>query len=175
LDSRLPKLIFVLLVLYAAVHSSSVYPRLPGVVASHFNGRGAPNGWQTKEAFLTVFAVVSVIAVLIGVGIPKILAAVPAQRINLPNKNYWLAPERLRETMAFLNAYFAWFARALFLFDILVFNYTIQRNLHPANPPDSARLWYMIGGFLLFTMVWAVRMLAKFFRSPDKGDKGSDG
>jgi len=169
LDSRLPKLIFVLLVLYAAVHFSNLYPQLPDVVASHFNARGAENGWQTKQAFFSVFIGVSVLAIVVGFGVPRIIAAVPAQLINLPNKQYWLAPEHRAETMAFLDAYFAWFACAIFLIIILTFDYAIQSNLHPENPPNPERMWYVLVGFLLFTLVWVVRMLARFLRPPSDG------
>ena len=169
MDSRLPKLIFVLLVLYAAVHFSNLYPQLPDVVASHFNARGAENGWQTKQAFFSVFIVVSVLPIVVGFGVPRIIAAVPAQLINLPNKQYWLAPEHRAETMAFLDAYFAWFACAIFLIIILTFDYAIQSNLHPENPPNPARMWYVLVGFLLFTLVWVVRMLARFLRPPSDG------
>ena len=169
MDSRLPKLIFVLLVLYAAVHFSNLYPQLPDVVASHFNARGAANGWQTKQAFFSVFIVVSVLPIVVGFGVPRIIAAVPAQLINLPNKQYWLAPEHRAETMAFLDAYFAWFACAIFLIIILTFDYAIQSNLHPENPPNPERMWYVLVGFLLFTLVWVVRMLARFLRPPSDG------
>jgi uncharacterized membrane protein len=168
LDSRLPKLIFVLLVLYASIHFSYYYPQLPGVVASHFDGRGAPNGWQTKPAFFVVFVGVSVLAVVIGFGIPQIITVLPAQLINLPNKRYWLAPEHVAETTEFLTAYFAWFACAVYLVMILTFDYAIQSNLHPQNRPDPARMWYILAGFLLFVLFWIVRMLAKFFRTPEK-------
>ena len=168
MDSRLPKLIFVLLVLYAAVHFPHYYSQLPGVVASHFDGRGTPNGWQTKPVFFSVFAGVSVLALAIGFGIPQIIKAVPAQLINLPNKGYWLAPEHLAETMKFLNSYFAWFGCAVFLIIILTFDYAIQSNLHSGNRPDPARMWYILAGFLLFTLVWTVRMLTKFFRIPSE-------
>ena len=43
--ARLPRLLFVLLVAGAAIYFSSYYAQLPGVLASHFNGRGIPNGW----------------------------------------------------------------------------------------------------------------------------------
>ena len=66
LPSRWPMSIFVLLVLYAPVHLSSVYAQLPGVVASHFNRRGTPNGWQTEQAFFGVFLAVSALAAAIG-------------------------------------------------------------------------------------------------------------
>jgi uncharacterized membrane protein len=162
LDSRLPKLVFVLLVLYVAIHFSYYYPQLPGVVASHFNGHGLPNGWQTKPAFFGVFVGISVLAVVIGFGIPSIISALPPQLINLPNKQYWLAPEHLAETQEFLSKYFAWFGCALLLMIILTFDYAVQSNLHPHSPPDSARMWHILAGFLLFTLAWIVRILGKF-------------
>ncbi|HEX4545156.1 MAG TPA: DUF1648 domain-containing protein [Candidatus Acidoferrum sp.] len=166
MDSRWPKLIFVLLVLYAAVHFSYDYPRLPGVVASHFNGRGVANGWQTKSVFFTVFVGVGVLAAVVGFGIPRMIRALPAELINLPNKQHWLAPEHLAETQEFLSTYFAWFGCAVFLIIILTFDYAIQHNLHPQNPPDPARRWYILAGFVLFTLIWTIRMLAKFLRAP---------
>jgi uncharacterized membrane protein len=168
LDSRLPKLIFTLLVLYAAVHFSFYYPQLPGVVASHFNGHGTANGWQPKSAFFGVFVGVSALASVMGFAIPRIIAVMPAQLINLPNKGYWLAPEHLAETTEFLNGYFAWFACGLYLVMILTFDYAIQHNLHPEDPPDPARMWYALAGFLLFTIMWTIRMLAKFLRPPQQ-------
>lgn len=167
MNSRLPKLIFALLVLYAAVHFSSVYPQLPDVVASHFNGRGGANGWQTKQAFFQVLIIVSVVMVVIGFAIPKLISLLPTQLINVPNKNYWLAPERSAETMAFFETTFAWFACALFLFTILVFDYAIQINLHPQNPPSPDRFWFILVGFLVFMFAWTIRMLLKFLRPPE--------
>src|SRR6266481_1810795 len=101
-DARLPKVVFAVLAVGAAIYFSTYYAQMPDVVASHFNGR---------------LAAVSVLIAIIGFGIPRIIASVPPQLINLPNKQYWLAPEHLAETMAFLNAYFAWFGCALFLID----------------------------------------------------------
>jgi uncharacterized membrane protein len=166
LDSRLPKFVFVLLVFYAAIHFSHYYSPLPDVVVSHFNGRGAANGWQTKSAFFGLFVSVSVLAAVVGFGVPRIISALPAELINLPNKRFWLAPEHLAETMEFLNSYFAWFGCALFLIMILTFDYALQFNLHPENPPDPARMWYILAGFLVFMVVWTARLLAKFLRVP---------
>jgi uncharacterized membrane protein len=166
LDSRLPKLIFVLLVLYAAIHFSYYYPQLPSVVASHFGKHGEVNGWQAKSAFFQVFVGVSVLAALLGFGVPRIIGALPAQLINLPNKGYWLAPEHLEETTEFLNTYFAWFACALYLLMIFAFDFAVQTNLHPENPPDPTRFWYALGVFLLFSILWSVRIMAKFLRPP---------
>lgn len=166
MDSRLPKLIFTLLVLYAAIHFSYYYRQLPPVVASHFNAQGAVTGWQTKSAFFSLFVTVSVLIVLVGFVIPKIIGALPAQLINVPNKKYWLAPEHRVETIEFLNAYFAWFACALYLIMILTFDYAIRSNLEREHPPDPAQMWYVLAGFVLFTLVWTTRLLAKFLHPP---------
>lgn len=168
MDSRLPKLIFALLALYAAVHFSSMYSQLPAVVASHFDGRGAPNGWQTKQTFFFVFVAVSLLALVVGFAIPRIIAALPMQLINLPNKHYWLAPERREETLEWLKAYFGWFACGLYAVMIVAYDYAAQSNLHPDHPPGVARLVYTLVGFLAFVIVWLVRMFTKFLRAPHK-------
>jgi uncharacterized membrane protein len=162
MGSRLPKLILTLLAAYAALHFSWYYQKLPDVVASHFDVHGIANGWQTKPAFFRVFAMVSVLAAAFGFGLPRIITKVPAQLINLPNKQYWLSPEHLAETQEFLSAYFACFGCALFVVMISTFDYAMQSNLHPENRPDISRMWYTLAGFLAFVVVWIVRMLTKF-------------
>ena len=168
MDSRLPKFSFVLLAGYAAFHFSSYYSQLPDVVASHFNARGVANGWQTRPAFFAVFVGVSVLAAVIGFGIPRIISAMPLQLINLPNKQYWLAPDHLAETRALLNNYFAWFGCAVFLIIIVTFDYAIQSNLHPDNRPDVSRMWYILAVFLAFVAVWIIRLLTRFLRTPQE-------
>ena len=166
MSSRLPKLIFVLLVVYAMLHFSSLYAQLPERVASHFDAQGHANGWQAKQAFIQVFVLVSALAAAIGFGVPRIIAVIPAQLINLPNKEFWLSPEHLAETQEFLSGYFAWFGCAMFFIMISTFDYAVAYNLHPDNRPDISRLWYILAGFLAFVIVWSIRMMAKFLRPP---------
>ena len=166
MDSRLPKLIFALLALYAAIHFSSVYSQLPDVVASHFNGRGAPNGWQTKQAFFTVLVAMTVLCVVIGFGLARLIGAMPIQLINLPNKRYWLAPEHRDDTLNWLKAYFGWFACGIYVVMIVAYDYAAQSNLHPDHPPGVARLWYTLGGFLTFVIAWLVQIFVRFRHLP---------
>ena len=166
MNSRLPKVLFLLLAAYAAVHFSAYYSQLPEVVASHFDAHGMPNGWQTKSAFFSVLIGVSVLAAVIGFGIPRLIALLPPEYINLPNKRYWLAPERRGETMDFLNGYFAWFGCALFAVILLTINFAIQANLHPGRLPDATSMWYVLSGFMAFAIGGTVRIFKRFGRPP---------
>jgi uncharacterized membrane protein len=165
-DARLPKLVFAVLTVGAAIYFSSYYAQLPAVVASHFDAHGVPNGWQTKSAFFGLFVAMTVLAAVVGFSIPRIVASVPPQLIKLPNKRYWLAPERLAETIEFLGAYFGWFGSAVLVIMILTFDYAIQSNLHPENPPGVSRMWSILVGFLVFMVVWIARMFTRFGRPP---------
>ena len=52
---------------------------------------------MTKCSLLQIGATLGIAALFIG--IPRLLKSTPASLINLPNKSYWLAPERREETM----------------------------------------------------------------------------
>jgi uncharacterized membrane protein len=162
MDSRLPKLLFVVLVLFAAVRFSALYPQLPDVVQSHFDGRGHPNGFQTRLVFFSFFVGVTVLTTFFTFGLPALLGVLPEQLFNLPNKKYWLAPERRTESLDFISAWFAWFGCALFFLAAYAFEYAIQSNLHPRQVSHPERLLYAIVAFLGFTLVWIVRMFVRF-------------
>ena len=101
MNARLPKSVFIVVVVYAAIHFSSYYSQLPAVVASHFDAHGTANGWQTKQAFFSVFVAVTLLGAVLVFVLPALIAIVPRQFINLPNKDYWLSPERLEASHQF--------------------------------------------------------------------------
>lgn len=148
MDSRLPKVLFVLLAIIATIYFWSNYTQLPDVVASHFNALGVANGWQTKSAFLAFFVGAIALASLVAFGVPGIVSKMPTDLINLPYKEYWLAAERKKETLAFLDRAFASFGCAVLLVVTTAVNYAIGRNLHPEAQLDPPALVYVLGGFL---------------------------
>ena len=166
MNSRLPKLLFAVLAAYAAIHFSSYYSQLPDVVASHFGARGTPNSWQSKPVFFGFFVGSLALSAFIAFALPRFIGAMPIQLVNLPNKNYWLAPERRAASLDILGSYFALFGCAIFVVMIVAFEYASRSNLHPETRSDVAHLWYTFIGFLVFLIVWLTRLFIRFRRLP---------
>jgi uncharacterized membrane protein len=160
--TRLPRMIFGAIALCAAVQAALAFPQLPERMASHFGPSGTPNGWMPKQSFFVVYAAVIGVAALVGYLVPRSIAKRPLDRINLPNKEHWLAPERRAETLAFFERYFAWYSCVLLLILVLAMGLAIQANF--ASPPRMATgpIVSVIAGFVVFTMAWVVWMMRHF-------------
>lgn len=171
MDSRVPKLLFVTLAIFAAAYFYSVYGSLPEIVASHFDANGNPNGWASKQGFLVFFIVVSAVPAVLVFVVPAIFKALPVELINLPNKRYWLSPERSAATIDFLTSHFAWFGCAVYVLMLFVFDYAVRTNLHPEHRPDPNSMWTALIVFAGFAAVWSIVLAGRFFRTPDASAK----
>lgn len=171
MDSRLPKLLFVTLAVFAAGYFYSVYGTLPEVVASHFDAYGNPNGWASKQAFFVFAIVISVIPAVLVFVVPAIIKALPVDLINLPNKRYWLSPERSDQTLEFLTSHFAWFGCAVYALMLYVLDYAVRTNLHPEHRPDPNSMWIALMAFAGFAAVWSVLLALHFARTPETSAK----
>jgi uncharacterized protein DUF1648 len=169
MDSRLPKVVFVMIAIIAAIYFWSNYSQLPEIVASHFNARGVANGWQSKSTFLTGFAGVVALAAMLTFGVPVFISKMPAGLINLPHKEYWLAPERRSDTMALLGGSFAWFGCGALVVVTTAVNYAVGRNLHPETQMNPPALVYVLSWFVAFALIGSICMLAHFSRVPRDG------
>jgi hypothetical protein len=156
-------LMFAILVACAAAFVWLTSLRLPGSVASHFGDSGLPNGFMPHD-FYVRFMLVFVI------GLPALLVFItwravanPKALFSLPNKDYWLAPDRLPETVAYLRAGSLWFGVMLVVFLCYVHWLVVLANA--AQPARLAESW-LVGGLLAFfaALLVLLKLLVGHFR-----------
>ena len=148
----------------ATAYVVATAPGLPERVATHFGGSGAADGWMTRAGyvrFILLFVVVlpSLLVAAIGL-LPRLFP----QWVNLPNRAYWLAPERGDDSIDFLLAHACWFGVLMVLFIAAIHCLLLQANA--ASPPrlPTAPFVAVLAGFVAGLGVW-MAMLYRRFRS----------
>lgn len=163
--SRLPFYAFTLLGVILLVDLALTVPSLADPVATHFDGAGRPNGWMTRTGYGIFMAAFGIgLPLLISGLIPVISRWFPA-RINIPNRTYWLAPERRADTLLFLGWHLGWLATLMVLFVLAIHHLILMANA--SRPPvlPHAPFLFMLGCFLAGMAVWTV-LLWRRFRKP---------
>ena len=165
-NTRLPSSIFFSLALLGAAQYFYYVPRLPEIVASHFGRGGSVNGWQTKTLFFSLELGSIVLATVISFGVPRMIEALPVSMINLPNKEFWLGPERRDETLSYLRVWILWFGCALLAFLLFVMELVFRANLQ--NPPrlNMAAFMPALFGFVAFDTIVILLLILHFSKIP---------
>lgn len=157
---------FLLLLTCAALFVVATGQSLPGVVASHFDAAGDANGFMARSTYVPFMFVIVVLVPLALAIIPQQMFRNPRVRINLPNRDYWLAPERRAETVEFLSRQAVRFSTILLAFLCYVHWLVIQAN--KSVPPKLSSQWLVAGlvVFLVATLVWVVALVGRFRNVP---------
>jgi hypothetical protein len=139
---------------------------LPAVVASHFGAGGSANGFMPRGQFVAfMLALVLVVPPLIYF-IGRLASRLPAQWLNLPNKQYWLAPERRAATLESLGKFGVWAAYATLGVLCLAHWLVVQANLERPPRLEQAPLVGVLAAFFVALFAGMVVVLHRFFRVP---------
>jgi heme A synthase len=85
--------------------------------------------------------------------------------INVPNKEFWLAPERREQTVAFFEVQFAWFGCAFLAFLLVVNELVFAANQTSPRKLNGAGFSVALVAFLAFVGIWTVRLVVYFLRN----------
>ena len=165
---RVARAVYALLLTFGCFNWMRIYPKLPQRIAVHFGYDGTRNGWAPKDGLLWTILVVVVILSVTTMGIPRLVAAVSGDRMNLPHRAYWLASERRKQTMGFIEAQGIWFGCAVLLLLYTAFQLAMNANLSPDKHFDSHTMWTALGVFFFVVVVWMIHFVRHFYRVPEK-------
>jgi uncharacterized membrane protein len=138
---------------------------LPDRVASHFDASGAANGFTPRTVYLALMFLVCTLPL----GAALAMAASvrnPKARLNLPHREFWLAPERREEAVWRIRRGMAQFNTRLLVFLCYVQGLVVRANGQQPAHLDSA---WMIGGLAVFAVVmlaWLLGFARQFRRVP---------
>jgi uncharacterized membrane protein len=165
MDRKFLTLVFIALLFLGAGFVLSTTTALPDRVASHFGAEGLANGYMTRAGyrwFMLFFTVGFPAFVVLTIGwLPRLIP----QYTNIPNRDYWLAPERRAQAFDFLTAHALWFGCLLVLFICSIHWRVVQANTQ--QPPQLANgpFFLSLGLFLAALAVWVVSLYRRF-RTP---------
>lgn len=142
------------------------YPQLPHRLASHFDAAGHANGWSSKRAYFALQGFVLLVVTGCFGALPTWLERAPTKLVNLPHKDYWLAPERRAATLARVASALTWFGCVALVLVTSVTSLVIRFNLSREQILPAAPIWALLGGFVVCAALLVLRLVYLGRRPP---------
>lgn len=140
-----------------------LWPELPERVAMHYGAGGRPDRWGSSESLLNVMFLMSGVVVVCCHGIAAFIARLPVSMFNLPDRDYWLSPERADATRNAIATRLVVFGHLSLLFTCGLTHVSLAANLSsPVRLPPS--FGYGLAAYLVLVVVWVVLLWRRFQR-----------
>lgn len=154
-----------LLILANFVQLAVYYSRLPDPAASHFGADGRADGWMSRRSYVVLMGALPLVLAPMFMALSYSLKHIPLKLINMPHREYWLAPERAARTHDALHRSMLGFTCWFLAFLLAITHLTLQANLR-ADQSTGTFFWWILGVFLVGVAVWTVRFYRKWSHLP---------
>ncbi len=157
------KISSISVVLFLLAHLGLIsyfYPILPESVPMHFGSNGKAMSFSSKESMVfSHIAIIAALLIIFGI-VVALLKSGKTVYFNLPNRDYWFAPERRAQSSNEALALLLWILCSVLGLFLFVFYSTAQAAITGANKLDA--LFFI--GFAAFILVDMFIMISLFVR-----------
>lgn len=162
--SWLPDALVSALIAAYSIRIGSVWHALPARLASHFGVSGEANSFMARDSFFLSMAFVCGLTISVPAIVRFMLHRMPDKLINLPNRDYWLAPERRDTTIERLHGFLSWLAVVIALLFAWTLELIVRANLSGTGVDMRA---FGIG-FAAFvaSIIYLLARLSRGFQAP---------
>lgn len=162
---RFARVLFIVVLLLCGVDTVRLWFLAPAVMAAHFNLQGNPDRFLPRFDFFA-YQVQTVLVVIAASLVLQFLPLfLPAQWINMRNREYWLSPERRTATVERLSSFGAALSAAILLVVQVGFELALSANLHMPITFAAQIMISVLGGFIILSLVMLF-WLARSFQLP---------
>lgn len=147
------------------------YETLPEYVAIHFGAGGKADNWSQSGLFLLIGTLIYGFTNLLWFSMSFILRKFPSGLINIPKKDYWLAPERKDRSVIIFEPWFNIIGILTNLLLLSTFWLVIKANTSDAGKPvlDTSLFFPILSVYILAIVIWIIFFNRKFNRIPLEG------
>lgn len=166
---RFGRAFFVIVLLVCAFEFARLWSITPGQMAAHFNIQGYPDRFVPKAQFF--WFQIQTMLVVLGVSLlPQILLLVtPMELLNVPNREYWLAPERRDMMIDLIGSFLAIVFGIILLVIQAGFELAAYANLQtPIFFNAQLMIFIMVASFILIGLM--LFWLTISLRSPSQNN-----
>lgn len=158
---------YIVLYLLAAFEIIHSYELLPAQVATHFTMQGNADRWMPQAAFIRFhFGFIFFISAIFWMT-GFLVGRLPARYLSIPNREYWLAPQRLEDTRKKLGNLIAAMGLVAGFGVMVIDGIIIEVNTEPGTSMDATDFTPVIIGMSAAVAVLIVAG-ARSFRLPAK-------
>ena len=161
---QLARPLFILLLVVSTSVIVATTGQLPAQVASHFGAGGGANGSMGRTAYLIFMLAFAVGLPLLMVLSMAVLPRMMTSAINIPNRDYWLAPARREATLRYIEAHAYWLGSLMTVFIAAIHLLLIEANATQPPRLPGAPFALLLGSFLVVLGLWMVTLIAHFRR-----------
>ncbi|RDD30482.1 hypothetical protein CR161_07015 [Prosthecochloris sp. ZM] len=145
-------------------HAIYHYPLLPDRIAIHFGFAGTPDAWGSKTAFFFWYFVLTLIIVGGYALLQRTFSQKNTSWISIPNKEYWLEPERADETLDYLKRGLLLLGSGTLLFVLDLIHQSFQVSLGHAS--KLTHIWTSAGIYIVLCIAWIAGVYRRFASTP---------
>lgn len=156
--------IFYILVASAVIQVIYYYPKMPAVMASHFDGLGAPNDWSSRGFFFGIYLGIVLLLVIVFEFVPQWSEKRSSFGMKIPRPDYWLAPERIEQTRAFFRSQMYLMGIAHILLSVYTVQLAILANFD-AQPRLHSSIFWALLIYFVFLSGWLLHFFLHFRKS----------
>jgi hypothetical protein len=98
--------------------------------------------------------------------VSEVITRLGGKGLNIPRREYWLAPERRDQTLITVQAKLIWGACLFILFFVGINHIILRANAGGSAQLPGGELIWLVATFFGATIIWTVLLVRPFYRTP---------
>lgn len=164
-SGRLAFRILLLLVPVGILQHSWYWYRLPESVATHFGTAGQADDWMPRAEAVLLQAGFQVVFPFFILLMGKLTSVLPVTMVNIPYREYWLHPDRRKDSLAWMSGMLSWMSMGMSTVMLVLSHLTFRANVN-RQPFEMLPFFCLLAAFLAFVFSLVGMSFRRFTRPP---------